>query len=779
MPIPKGYEHLFEGLSMGGESPAPSPRSAPITSSTPPSTKGPEQYTHLFSGLNIGETPALPGTAPLMPPATTEQAPQGYPEDVPADIQPAETLTPAQEQAAYLQQLPELGKGGLLSGESKAKIAKVAPLLVVTTDPQEMGDILSSNFSNIGVTQAGPEGPFMATNRETGARVVLNKPGLSQLDVLQTLGLGAAFTPAARLAGGLTRAGVSLATRFGAGAATAGGTQAAIESAQEIGGGQFNEEDIGTAATLGGLFEGAAPPMRELIRRTLGRVTQRGKDVVAARKAGMETEDVLEPFPMPSISKAKPYELEAPIEAAVETAKAGTEATKGLAAATGTAEVKLLPAQKTLLPSQLRKQELLPQLSATSKKAFNELRKQNKAVYDTTVSLLNTIATPEIRETGAAAFRTASQKVRDNLIAARDEAVSPIFNRAYGDAAETGLQIDVAPVMAQIDDLSAGFREGSIIGGLLGKIKKSVTESANTQFKGSNLKPLHNEKREINQIISKFERENGFLDKEIKAKLIQVRQSLVGEMRSASPSYNEAMDSYFTNTKPIERFQESILGGIAEASDLELKKVAGRLFDPTEINPTVLKNAKEMIGNVDPTAWRKILGAELQRRVGGMKEMLDDAIETGAPNIPALLRRSIFGNPERRRVLLAGMDIDQKLNFKWLEETLKRTAAGRKEGSPTIPFSEALKEMRGVPGVIKDAFLQPIQTLQKAGDETLVNRNLGRLSNILLNPEYKIPMRKIRRTNPMSADAARAFGQIMDDAVNMEPYYTENSFESQ
>ena len=125
-------------------------------------------------------------------------------------------------------------------------------------------------------------------------------------------------------------------------------------------------------------------------------------------------------------------------------------------------------------------------------------------------------------------------------------------------------------------------------------------------------------------------------------------------------------------------------------------------------------------------------------RYGGIKDQLAATIDIGAPNVPGQLLRNIFGNPNQRKILYRALDPEQAKNFRWLETTLRRTAAGRKEGSPTIPYAEALAEVRGAPGVIKDLFLKPMDSIQKMGDTSLAESNLKRLSNVLLNPEHKI-----------------------------------------
>lgn len=154
-----------------------------------------------------------------------------------------------------VKELPELGRGGLLSSEDQIKVAALSPVLLATTNPQEIADILTSNFPNIGISQDSG-GNLIAANNETGVQSVINKPGLSQIDLLQGLGIAAAFTPAVGGATGL--AAPTLAKLAGKSAAT----QAGIEGAQALSGGEFEAAPIAIAA-------GAAPVGQALAEKVI------------------------------------------------------------------------------------------------------------------------------------------------------------------------------------------------------------------------------------------------------------------------------------------------------------------------------------------------------------------------------------------------------------------------------------------------------------------------------------------------------------------------------
>jgi hypothetical protein len=165
--------------------------------------------------------------------------------------------------------LPELGQSGLLSGEDKLKIAAIAPVLVTTTNPQEISQIIRSNFPNVG-QQQDEKGNELLVNQKTGARAIINKPGISQLDILQALGIGAAYLPSS----GASGLAASVPGKIAASGLAAGATETAIQGAQKAAGGEFNPEQVAASTAFGaggeaiGLGARAARETRKVNRLT-------------------------------------------------------------------------------------------------------------------------------------------------------------------------------------------------------------------------------------------------------------------------------------------------------------------------------------------------------------------------------------------------------------------------------------------------------------------------------------------------------------------------------
>ena len=195
---------------------------------------------------------------------------EGLPVAEPFDVFGRQKATPETEA------LPELKDSGLLSGEDQAKVAALSPVLLATTNPDEAVKIIASNFPEIAVTynKDAQGGVFpVLTNRKTGAVTQVNRPGLSGMDIMQTIGLGAAFTPAARAAGVLGATAKSAAT------------QVAIEGSQVAGGGEFNPLDVAIAAGGAGLFKGGEKLIKSTALRHQQIIDEGGLPTPAFKKA--------------------------------------------------------------------------------------------------------------------------------------------------------------------------------------------------------------------------------------------------------------------------------------------------------------------------------------------------------------------------------------------------------------------------------------------------------------------------------------------------------------
>lgn len=652
----------------------------------------------LFDEVQSISGQAIPGFEAAPKRTTIGEAPQisEFPEE--------------REETRAVQDLPELGKGGLLSSENPTKIAALTPVLLATTSNQEIANILQSNFENIGISQ-DPGGNIMATNNATGAQVVINKPGLSRLDVLQGLGIASAFTPAGRVAGAATGLGAKVAT----GAAASGLTQAAIEGIQTAAGGELDADEIAIATALGGAVETVLPAIQGL------------RQARAARQAGAVAEEVAQVAPATQVA-----------EEAIE--------------ATG---VPLFQAQKTLVPSQLEKQSFIASLPAGTLKASRELKAQNRAAGQAVDDFLGSIAPPESLVTGAEKFRSASQRALGRAKEIRAEKTSPLFNEAF----ESGAKVDTSTIRDTIKTTLGDFPEGGEVAKTLGQVAKLL--GPKKEGEALTLKQLQNVKLELDQLINKVGSDS--LGNTTKRELVQVKSQLLDQMDQASPLFKRARETFARESAPIGQLEDSLIGKIAAIDDTQLKNISKRMFDPAETNPAIVAKAKQVISDVDPDAWSQLVRVELERRLGSIKPVEGEALQ----NIPGQLHRAIFGNDKQTKVLFRALDGEQAKNLKYLQTILGRARLGRPGGSQTAAREEIKKELAGgAINSINNFLKQGLKTITLTGAEGVAsNRRIRALAEVMFDPQWAPRMKELRGLKSDSPAAARAMAQLLKDAT--------------
>lgn len=683
---------------------------------------------------------------------TSSSSPAGVPglsttgaEFTPPDLPDRETRA--------TRELPELGSGGLLSGLDSLSVAKVAPLILLTTNPEEVGDILNSNFDDIGIT-SDEKGNKIATNNKTGVAVVINQPGLSKIDLLQGLGLATSFTGGARLGQAASKVGAfglqGLKAGVLGGAAGAGATQSGIEVAQQAAGGQIDRGDIALATGLGGAAETIVPAAQALGRRS------------EARRLGVETADVAE---------------------TIERIKSAREAVAGLKEATGR-KVGLFPAQQTLNPASIIKQKFLPGLSPSAKKAMKELEQQNKEVFDATMNLVNKVAPEGVTATGSARFRSAAKKALVTSVKERSAAVKPLYDDAFKEARINGQEVDLKPVADFVKNELKGLvsddpatkalnsfmrrlkgvkEKDTPASSILDSSGKPMTEAVAGKVKPLSLEQLQSAKRTTDAAIDKS---GGLIlnsaQKNAKRLLTQAEKLYVSQIGKVSPKFKAANEEFARLSPAVQELEDSIVGQVSNIKDVNLKDIAGKIFDATETNPTVIKQAKKVIEEADPGAWSDLMRVQFQRRVGGISARVDDHAGDLSGSTPGQLRSAIFGNDNQRKVLFAGMNNAQKKNFVWLETVLKRAESGRAPGSQTMEKQEGIKELRGAFKVLKGFMFNTIEVAQEAGESIIFTKNTNKLAEMMFNPKWEPKVRELGTLNPNSEQAAKILTELFE-----------------
>lgn len=609
---------------------------------------------------------------------------------------------------------------------------KLKSSLAITPNPEEKIALIKNNFPDA-IFTTDEKGNVVADFGE-GRKGVIDAPGVTLAGFGETLLELGAFIPAALGVGKFTQArtarGLPTTTvqKAGVGGAGAGLTQAALESLQEAAGGTFDKDEIAIAAVLGGAAETVLPAIQAF------RQSRRAKAI------GAETEEVAK---------------------AVESIKPTVQAVEGLEEATGET-VGLFQAQQTQIPSELLKQRILPQLDAGARTAAQALETQNKEAFDATTALINTIA-PE------GSIVSASKRFRDTAklaVESKKQARRAATKGLYEEALNLGADVDITTISSLIDDILDSAPLGSDFEKVGNQLKKLIAPLGKREK--PTLKQLQKAKISMQDIIDSVG--DKAVSGTIKGEVAQVKRELVEKMSEASPLFRNAEDEFIRLSPAVRELEDSVIGQISKIDDTQLKTVAQKIFDPkTELtDPSSIRNAKKAIESVNPQAWNDLIRVEMNRRLGGLEQLIEEIPGDFVGNIPGQLRRTLFGNPSQRKALLAGMNEEQKQNFKYLETVLKRASSGRAAGSPTAAFGQAIEKLKGVSSVIRDIIFRPLSTLQQTGERGIFDRNVANLSRVMFDPDFKPQLKKLQKLNQDSPAAARALIQLLNEADSRE-----------
>jgi hypothetical protein len=658
-------------------------------------------------GLRTFAVPSVYGGAPQQP---VQAEPQEEAEEEPGTFEKiADFFTGHLRGTKEAEGLSELAlTRGVTSGKFLDDL-KGAAALVFVADDEAKKDILTKNLPGIKFHE-DKKGTTIIELPD-GRRAVLNKPGLSYQDFAETIGQLAAFFGASKVAGLGKTVTQKAAIGGGAAAATEYGLQ---KAAQELGSEQpVDPSRVTLAGTLGSLGETLVPAVKGVTSK------------IRASRAGVE---------------------EAGEQATREALKSARQAEQ----VTKETGIPFFKAQKTLDPASLEKQSYLPTLSAGSKKAATELKKQNEAAYNAVEEVLDSIAPAKALETGPSRLKSAATKAVEARKTARAEKASPLYDEAFSD--ET--VFDVAKTLKTTNEIKGNYPK-------TGEISKQVRKVESLIKGKANIKKLHGAKTEIDDMVAKAVREG---DNNQAREMLKIKESLLQEMDNASPAYREAREIYKANSPAVQELEESIIGKISAMDETQKKRIASRLFDPTETNPTIIRNSKKVIDDIDPGAWNEIVRTELERRIGTVSA---DLAESGATveNVPGQLYRSIFGNTKQRKVLYSGLDKETAKNVRYLEEGLKRASKGRPGGSQTATREQIKAELRGGIGAkVRSMFAGPLKTLSEAGEASAFDRRARAMTEAMFNPKWKPEWKKLRKLDPNSKRAASLFDQIMKKA---------------
>ena len=643
---------------------------------------------------------------------------------------------------------PELGTLPEFGGTEEGDTFKIALGLLSTFDTKAQQDIIKESIPEVQFETTADGSVIIEVPVEGGGtrRSVLNRPGFSLQDFSTSVAQVLAFVPASRIA----TLGKKLLGKVGIGAAGAGATEQSLqEVGVELGREQRDPTGVLLSAGLGAAGEAIVPAVQAF------------RGAKQAAKLGVERAEI-----------AAAKESVVPAQTAIEQIEKITGVKVGL-----------FPAQQTQAPSELLKQRLMPQLDAGARKAARALDTQNKEVANATKEVINLVA-PESRIVGGSKrFKQAAEKAIQTVKDERSRIVGPLYRQAAKLA--EGKEVDLKPVIKFVEeqlkklvgDDPAAVALNSFVKRLAGEKTKDIpsgliiSESGEPIIKGIKgtnkpltLDQLQSAKRTTDTAIDNM---GGLVpstaQSNAKRLLTQVEKLYVDQLGKLSPEFKAANKEFARLSKPLNDLEESLIGEVVKISDSKLRNVSTTLFNPKEAatSPLAIKQAREVIEKTSPEAWNDILRVEINRRIAGVTKLADEFPEL-AGNEPGLLKRALFGNPSQRNALMAGLNKEQKKNFTYLEELLRRAETGRAAGSPTTAFTQAKENLKGTSVALRDFIFRPLESLQRTGETGLFNRNVAALTEVMFNPNFAPQLSKLRKLDPNSPAAARALTQLLN-----------------
>ena len=597
--------------------------------------------------------------------------------------------------------------------------------MATTMNPQAQIDIIKEHIPDAKFRQDEHQNTFITL--PNGEETILNKPGFSNEDAVQTISQVAAYIPATKIAGIVT----SVFGKVGVAALTSLLTNLGLQkTSQEFGSKQpIDKTEAGVAAVAGGAAEGVMPAFQGI------------RNANRARRYKMDADDF-------AASRQDALEAKEAVDGLSEISPAGEK-------------VGLIQPQQTLSPNQIGQAKSIIETPQGGRVGRDVLIKQNEQINNAADNVLNSIASPESVEQAATKTQKVAQDLIDDAKAAREDAASPLYEKAFNSFEGTvpikgvrNLIVSIRKEAANDGQLKATMNKTLKL--LKGSTKEVEGKMVTT---GPTLKQLHNAKIEIGDIIDGTGGRP--LSNTIKRELTRVQQKLTEVLKEASPDYKNAMKTFEEMSPAVDELVNSRVGKIANKA--ELKNLSELIFDPQEMNLSILKKTKNKIRAKDPQAWDEVVRLSIEKRIGKIRSEVG---LQGVPNRPAQLERAIFGNDNQAKILLESVNPTVKRNLIYLRTVLNRAKTSRPGGSDAN-MKTAARESRSVKRLL-GAIFSPIETMKNFGREGAQEAVDAKIANMLFMTDFIPKFKKFQKLPSDSPASTRALAQLLDDVKLVE-----------
>ena len=703
-----------------------------------------------------------------------------------------DSLTGASRRTEETEKLPEImGPGSPLYSQFKARspmeigeedIAKAKAMtpeqlqkqrrnltaaagFLLATDEED----LKSIAEGVGVqTRKDEKGNLIGTY--DGKDFVLNKPGFSLLDAQQSLADMAAFMPAGVFAG----LGKGLMGRIALGGAGMAASEYAIGEAREMAGAE--EQPLSEAGMAGGV-EAAAEVIPPAIGKAAGPVGRLATRAVSAIPAVGE--------PVARLASEAGEKIKVKMSEIVD-----AEAHKMLKRSQKLEEgvpLGILGPQASEVPSDLVALRVLHEQPATSRAMSAIDQVQDKAGKREFYKFLARLGKSPSFEKGAKQFKEAAEKITVRLKEERKKHTDALYGSIFADPAD----VDINQVVGMIDTKLTKYpSQKSSVRKKLEDVKDLIIQKKeqvqlydaqgnliSTQaIDTSPIEILHNARKEISDMIEKSGPEG--LTGTTKKELVEVKKALSDAMYGADPRYKEVTDLYRELSIPIKDLEETIVGKGVKLKHADLQRMSEIMFNPKKVKPGTLRALKTVIDEIDPSAFGSLLRAKLESQLRAIPDVLGQARSGKKAKVYSV--GEIYGALSKSEgeagLIKAVLTKDQAKNFTYLKEQLRKASLGRSGGSDTTIKTTFIEKLKGtVAGAIISvaaplyafgsvgAGLSGARMLSSKVKDATLDKRLGYLYEAILDPKWSNDMARIRKMDPQTPAAGRAFAQLINN----------------
>ena len=265
----------------------------------------------------------------------------------------------------------------------------------------------------------------------------------------------------------------------------------------------------------------------------------------------------------------------------------------------------------------------------------------------------------------------------------------------------------------------------------------------------------------------------------------QAAQGLVNKLDAFSPTYNQARTEFARLSEPINKLEDSLLGGFVKADSQKAQDLGRALFGPKS-SPEALREAKSIIQAADPASWNNVVRAHLQDT---LERTVRESQVGSVQNLGGIYRNKLFGTEQQRKLLKESLDSKQYQALRDMMEVLEATSKSFKGQSITVPGGYIAKDLQAdalasaglgaKAGLTVAGLAQPLNWPQMLGN-AIADIRMGKyseeLANIITSPDS---MRKLRentlllrqlspREKATSPLVARTLGQILQGPAPTE-----------